>query len=525
MSNLHLGLDSSTQSLSGTLIDIDAGKVVWSDSVNFGKAFPGYGTTDGVLRQADPTVIHAPPLMWLDALDLLLEQMREAGADTGAIRSVSGSGQQHGTVYLNEEAEKALAGLDPSRPLADNLRHTLSRATSPIWMDSSTSRQCREISEAMEKSGGIIEATGSAAIERFSGPQIRKFWQEQPVDYERTRHVALVSSFLCSVLSGKIAPIDPGDGAGMNLMDIRRRNWHAAALDATAPGLAGRLPPLAASGTVIGPVSPYFVKRYGFSPEARSVIWSGDNPCSVVGLGLVQPGMVAISMGTSYTYFGTMAECHVDPSGEGHVFGSPAGGYMTLNCFKNGGLARARIRDQFGLDWPGYRKAMASVPAGNQGRLMLPWFDTEIVPRVLKPGVHRKGLDVQDAPGNCRALVEAQMLAMRLHAQWMQTKPTRIYATGGASEDQGVLQIMADIFQCPVQRSEVSNGAALGAALIAAHAAEGGRKNWPDLVRSFTAGAEAPVQPDPDAAAVYDPLLADYKAFEKQALEEIGAGS
>jgi len=514
MSNLHLGLDSSTQSLSVVVIDLDTHAIVYAKSINFEASLPRYGTKDGVLRTNDPTVIHAPPLMWVEALDMLFMKMKSDGVPLGEIKSISGSGQQHGSVYLNDTAEAALANLDANRSLVENLQGVFSRPTSPVWMDSSTSKACREITEAMESHGGIINATGSAAIERFTGPQIRSFWQQQPGAYSATRHIALVSSFMCSVLSGKIAPIDPGDGAGMNLMDIRRFTWHAAALSATAPDLEGKLPPLAPSGSIIGPVSAYFSKRYGLASDAMSVIWSGDNPCSVIGLGLIQPGMVAISMGTSYTYFGTMNECHVDPNGYGHVFGSPAGGYMTLNCFKNGGLARARIRNQYGLDWAGYRAAMAQTPPGNNGRLMLPWFDPEIVPKVLNARVHRLNLDEDDVAGNCRALVEAQMIAMRLHSEWMNVNPKVIYATGGASEDPSVLQIMANIFQCPVLRSENTNSAALGAALIAAHSASPD-ETWEEIIRGFAGPTNGPtVLPALDTAPAYRELIKRYAEFE-----------
>lgn len=518
MAKLVLGLDASTQSLTAALLDPATGRVCYTRSLNYSRDLPHYGTQDGVLRGPDPTVIHAPPLLWLEALDLLFAQMKNDGVALGDVFAISGSGQQHGSVYLNASATSRLAHLDPQRGLAEQLAPALSRPTSPIWMDSSTTAACADITRAMAEHSGILAATGSAAMERFTGPQIRKFWQQEPAAYAQTQHIALVSSFLCSVLSGRLAPIDPGDGAGMNLMDIQRRTWHPAALSATAPDLAKRLPPLANSGTVVGPISPYFVARYGFSPTARSVIWSGDNPCSVVGLGLVQPGLAAISMGTSYTYFGTLAECQVDPRGEGHVFGSPAGGYMTLNCFKNGGLARARIRDLYGLDWAGFAQAMATTPPGNRGRLMLPWFDTEIVPRVLTPGVHRRDLSADDVAGNCRAVVEAQMMTMCLHAGWMKLRPTLLYATGGASEDRAVLQVMADVFQCPVQRSERTNSAAVGAALIAAHATEPATP-WSELLSRFTRGASAGVvHPDPATAPVYRDLMRRYAETEQAAL-------
>ncbi|MFH7813362.1 hypothetical protein ACH0C8_15735, partial [Acetobacter lovaniensis] len=91
------------------------------------------------------------------------------------------------------------------------------------------------------------------------------------------------------------------------------------------------------ASTVIGTLSPYWQTRYGL-PPAKVVTWSGDNPCSLVGVGLVREGRLAISLGTSDTVFGLMREPRVDATGTGHVFGAPTGDYMGLTCFKNGSL-------------------------------------------------------------------------------------------------------------------------------------------------------------------------------------------
>jgi xylulokinase len=324
------------------------------------------------------------------------------------------------------------------------------------------------------------------------------------------------------VLAGKIAPIDFGDGAGMNLMDIRRKNWNHDALKATAPGLTKKLPPLADAGRLLGPVSGYFVQKYGLNPAAQATVWTGDNPASVVGLGLTKPGQVAISLGTSDTFFGTMDKCQTDESGEGHVFGSPAGGYMTLICFKNGSLAREKIRELYKIsDWKEFGKLVAQTPPGNNGGILLPWFEAEIVPRVNQPGIHRFNLDAKDAAANCRAIFEAQMLSMRLHSQWMQVAPEKIFVTGGASNDPALLQVLADVMNCRVLRIEISKSAALGAALQAAHGwlnADGQTVKWEKLVAGFTApvpGSE--VLPHKLAVKVYDQMLDKYAASEYEA--------
>jgi sugar (pentulose or hexulose) kinase len=135
----------------------------------------------------------------------------------------------------------------------------------------------------------LARLTGSRAYERFTGAQIRKFATESPVAYANTDRIHLVSSFMASLLAGRHAPIEPGDGAGMNLMDLAAHAWAPAALDATAPELERRLPPIRDSWSVAGELSPYWQRRYGFGP-ARVIAWTGDNPSSLIGLGLIEPG-------------------------------------------------------------------------------------------------------------------------------------------------------------------------------------------------------------------------------------------
>src|SRR4029453_1807790 len=153
----------------------------------------------------------------------------------------------------------------------------------------------------------------------------------------------------------------------------------------------------------------------------------------------------------------------------GFVAASPPGQYMGTTVFKNGSLARERVRDMFGFDWARFSAALAARPPGNHGAIMFPWFDPEITPHVSVPGVRRVNLDPADAAANLPAFFEGQMMAIANHTRWMGGYTSVIHATGGAAGNRQVLQVMADVFNATVVRTRTRNSAALGAALRAGH--------------------------------------------------------
>ena len=516
----YLGLDSSTQSLTAIVVDSESRRVVFQDAIAFDEALPRYGTDHGVLPRSAPDEAVSSPVMWAEALDLMLGRIAASGLDLARLAAISGSAQQHGSVYMNGRAAAALAALEPSRPLVDQIAPLLSRDVSPIWMDSSTRVECAEITAAVGGAGELSRHTGSRAFERFTGPQIRKFFKTQPAAYRETDRVHLVSSFMASLLAGHHAPIDPGDGSGMNLMDLATSGWWAPAVAATAPDLDRKLPPVRPASSVVGALSRYWQERHRL-PPALVVPWSGDNPCSLIGTGLVREGRVAISLGTSDVIFGLMREPRVDPTGTGHVFGAPTGAFMGLTVFKNGSLARERVRDTFGLTWQQFSHVLETTPPGNHGRIFLPWYEPEITPPVATAGVHRFGLAEDDGPGHVRAVVEAQLMAIARHSRWMEVTVDTIYATGGAAANRQILQVMADVFGAEVYQLEVGNSAALGAALRARHAerAHAGQPiDWDDVVAGLVEPiAASRLRPRSEAHATYQELMQVHAACEAQA--------
>jgi xylulokinase len=515
---MFLGLDSSTQSLTAVLIDPASGKIACQLSVNFGNDLPQYGSPSGFIPGGTAGEVHANPLMWLDALDLLFSRLA-AATDLTKVKMIAGSGQQHGSVYLDASFDQRLAELDPARDLVAQLSPALTRATSPIWMDTSTGVECAEITTALGGAAEICKRSGSIAIERFTGPQIRRYYKSDPVAYDRTSRIHLVSSFIASVIAGKSVPIDFGDGAGMNLLNLSKLGWDTDLLAATAPDLGAKLLPPAAATTVQGTVSAYFVEKYGLGKHCRTALFTGDNPASLVGMGATTPGSVVISLGTSDTFFAAMPGPKTDPNGFGHVFGNPAGGFMSLICFRNGSLAREALRDRLGLDWSAFdRDALAATVAAAGANLMLPFFGPEITPR---HDFSEPVLDDSITPGlQVRALLEGQFLNMRLHSRWMEVKTEHIRLTGGASKNDGIAQLVADIFQAPVERLDVLNSAALGAALIAA-AADG--HDLQALQAIFCkASPGSALEPNRALGAVYDDTLGRFQSLLIEALTNPG---
>ncbi|KAF7846863.1 hypothetical protein BT93_L3645 [Corymbia citriodora subsp. variegata] len=459
---LFLGFDSSTQSLKATVLDSHL-NIVATELVHFDSELPHYKTKDGAFRDpSDDGRIVSPTIMWVEALDLMLQKLAKSGLDFGKIAAVSGSGQQHGSVYWKSGSSAILSSLDATKPLVDQFGDAFSVKESPIWMDSSTTAQCREIEKAVGGALELARITGSRAHERYTGPQIKKIFQTQPEVYHDTERISLVSSFVACLLIGAYASIDETDGAGMNLMDIKQRAWSKVALEATAPGLEDKLGKLAPAYAVAGHIAPYFVQRFNFNKNCLVVQWSGDNPNSLAGLTLNKPGDLAISLGTSDTVFGISSD--PQPRLEGHVFPNPVDkeSYMVMLVYKNGSLTREG--GKIGFYYKDH-EILPPLPVGFH-RYILDNFTGDTL-----EGLSQREVQEFDSPAEVRALIEGQFLSMRAHAErfGMPAPPNRIIATGGASANQRILSSIASIFGCDVYTVQRSDSASLGAALRAAH--------------------------------------------------------
>jgi len=522
----YVGVDFSTQQIKAVVINgcLD---VVAETHVHFDSMLPEYRTYGGVHTSGHR--VTAPTIMWVKALDMLLDKLRVAGVEFANVAAISGAGQQHGSVFWRHGAEDILAGLQPERFMHEQLASAFSVQDSPIWMDSSTSEQCALIEAAAGGPDKLSLITGSRAYERFTGNQICKLRMQRPESYNNTGRVSLVSSFAASLLTGKVVGIDWADAGGMNLMDINTKQWDKNLLEAVGPDLAEKLGVPISTSTVVGNMSTYMQERYGFDPECVVGAFTGDNPSSLAGLAMKE-GDIGLSLGTSDTVFVWLKE--PKPQLTGHVWPNPVdeNAYMALLCYKNGSLTRERVRDSCADgSWDIFNELLDSTTRGNFGNIGLYFDHPEIVPDGLQ-GDYRFNRNDEPAirfAGNeteVRALIEGQMMAKRLHAERMGfhlTPETRILVTGGASVNKGILQVVADVFNATVYTQQAANSAAMGGAYRALHLAKGGNntQTFSQLVAPVAGAAQQVATPSKDAHATYGPLMVRFKHLEEVVVE------
>ena len=192
--------------------------IIASETLHFDSQLPHYKTKDGVYR--DPSEngrIVSPTLMWVEALDILLEKLKSK-LDFSKVVAISGSGQQHGSVYWKKGSSAMLASLDPSKSLLSQLENAFSAKESPIWMDSSTSSQYRERErKLLEVHWSYQNLLDLVLMRDIQDLKFGSYMRRSKI-FER---ISLFSSFMASLFIGGYDSIDETDAAGMNLIDIR----------------------------------------------------------------------------------------------------------------------------------------------------------------------------------------------------------------------------------------------------------------------------------------------------------------
>jgi xylulokinase len=424
---LVAGIDSSTQST----------KVVLCDAAD--------GTVVGTGSAPHPPGTEVDPRAWQDAL-------RKAGDGLlNRAAAVAVAGQQHGSVLLDSDGSVVRPAL--------------------LWNDM---RSAEAAAELVEEFGGPrwwADTTGSVPTASFTVTKLRWLARHEPENAARVARVLLPHDWLTMQLGAAEPVTDRGDASGTGYFATAKGEW-LRGLAAAALGHQPELPRVAAPGEVVGHTPGGAVLAPG----------TGDNMAAALGLGL-EPGEVAVSIGTSGTAFAVTDIAAADPSGAVAGFASATGSFLPLVCTVNAGLVLAAAAAMTGTDLAGLAARALTAPPGACGVAVLPYFDGERTPNLpLATGVITGLTTANGTPQNlARAAVEAVLCSLADAAHLLGVKPRRILLIGGGARSEAVCALAPGIFGADVEVPEPREYVALGAARQAAWVLSGAPQppDWP----------------------------------------------
>jgi xylulokinase len=502
MSLYVLGVDSGTQTVKVVVVEVDSGRVVGRGQAPHGRI---HGLPPGSSEQ--------DPADWVRALKTAMkEALAEVHlADPNRIVALGVSGQQHGFVPLDNEGRV----IRPAK----------------LWNDTSTIAETEEIVSALGGPKPALRKTGLPLAVGFTASKILWLKKHEPHHFVRLQTVLLPHDYLNYVLTGK-ARMEPGDASGTGLMNIRRRTWCRAAVEAVDPGLAARLPVLRPSSEPAGYLKKEIAAEFGLG-EVLVAAGGGDNMMAAIGTGNVRPGVCTVSLGTSGTVYSYASEPLVDPLGEIAGFCDGTGGWLPLLCTMNVTGVTELWKSVLRLDDAGRDELASRAPAGADGLIFLPFIDGERVPVLPESSGVFFGLNREtfEASHMTRAVMEGILLNLgyglgRLHDLGLKTSEFRV--TGGGSRSRLWLQMAADIFQTPVVTLEETEAAAFGAAVQAIwnwRIARGENVRITELTDALVKTSGAPVEPDPKNRVVYAGRQARFNSLWRTLVPEFRAAS
>ncbi len=418
------------------------------------------------------------PDVWWEACERVLAELGEADA-------IGFSGQMHGMVLLG-------ADLRPLRPAI-------------LWNDGRTGAECERI-EQLIGLDQLVSLTGNRALTGFTAPKLLWVREHEPQIFARVRHVILPKDYVRLRLTGELAT-EVTDASGTLLFDVRNRRWSSEVLDALelpaewfpealeSADLAGR----SASGV----------------PVAAG---AGDQAAAAIGVGVDSPGPASVVLGTSGVVFAALADYRPDPQARVHTFCHAVPGTwhaMGVMLSAAGSLQWLRDAVDPGAEFAALVAQAEPWPAGTGGLQFLPYLSGERTPHA-DPDVRGAfiGLGLEhDRGALVRAAMEGVSYGLRdslelLHATG--NRPSVGRASGGGARSDLWLRITASVLQLPLERIEVEEGSAFGAALLGG-VAGGVFGSVPEAVAACvrTAGR---VEPDPIWQELYEQGYARFRA-------------
>lgn len=479
-----LGVDIGTSGSRAVLIDVNGSVVASAVAEHQPFASPQIGWAE-----------QDPKDWWHASVKAIREVLQLIGNAADKVSSVSFSGQMHGSVLLDSDGKI--------------LRPAM------LWCDQRTEKQCSEITDRIgaEK---LIELVSNPAITGFTLPKLLWVREHEPDIWARVASVLLPKDYIRFCLIGDKAS-DVADSSGTLLFDVVKRRWSDEMLRYFDID-ADLMPQVFESIEVTGKVSVSGAQATGLLEGTPVIAGAGDNAAGAIGMGIVRPGMVSSTIGTSGVVFAVTDQPRIDESGRVHTLchAIPDRWHMT-GVTLSAGLSLSWFKDNFaaGATYAELDHEASNVPAGCHGAVWLPYLMGERTPLMdANARAAFVGLSASHTRGHlARAVMEGVAFSLRNALETFSevgAEFTRIRLGGGGSQSILWRQIQADVFGRPVETIVADEGAAFGAAILAGVGVGAWRSV--DEACEATIHLKETVEPNDDSFAR---LEANYRVYNK----------
>lgn len=442
MMNYFIGIDSSTTATKALLMAED-GRVTGVASSTYDYETPHLLWSE-----------QRPELWWQATANSIRQLLADSGVAPAEVKGIGLTGQMHGLVLLDKAGEV--------------LRPAI------LWNDQRTGAECDEMRAKVGRQR-LIDITGNDALTGFTAPKILWVKNNEPEIYGRIAQILLPKDYVRFKLTGSYA-MDKAGGAGTQLFNVRQRDWSAELLAALEIDPAW-LPQTFEGTAVTGTLTPAAAEATGLSAGVPVMGGGGDQAANAVGTGPVVDGIVALSLGTSGVVFASSDTPMVEENGRLHAFCHAVPGKWHLMGVMLSAAGSLRwFHDTLAPD-ANYDELLApaaAIPPGSEGLLFLPYLTGERTPHSdpLARGAF-VGLTVRHTRAHMtRAVIEGVAFGLRDSFELMKNAGlppiTQVRASGGGSKSLLWRQILADVLQAEIVTINTAEGAAYGAAILAA---------------------------------------------------------